>query len=132
MNLKGITVISTVADAHYGGGEVPDMVTHPKTGEEIGKTEYKRLDGWRGYWEVRAMPGWRNVGGGCHCGDSPDVPSGTSTKECEAEVSGLAKEHGEVVVVLCGGSNVCALQYDVLARETKTTKKGKQRRSDPS
>ena len=116
LDIEGVTVVADVANAHYGGGDVPDEVCHPDTGEVMGKTRYKRLDGWRGYWEVDAMPGWRKVGDGCHCGSYSDAPHGTSTAECEAELRELAKKYGEIVLVLCGGSNVFAMQYDVLAR----------------
>ncbi len=117
MNIEGVTVIPDVAEAHYGGGDVPDVVVHPETDEPIGKPSYKRTDAWRGYWEVQAMPGWKKVGEGCHCGSYPDAPSGTSTRECEAELRELVEEHGEIVLVLCGGSNVFAMQYDVFARD---------------
>jgi hypothetical protein len=117
MNLpENVTVISDVADSHYGGEDVPDVVLHPETEEEIAKTRYHRTDGWRGYWETDALPGWKRVGEGCHCGGYSDAPSGTSTKEVVAEIEKLAEEHEEIVLILCGGSNVFAMQYDVYAR----------------
>ena len=114
--MDGVTVVSTVSDAHFGGEDVPDEVEHPETGEVIGRTRYHQTDGWRGYWVVDAADGWKKVGEGCNCGDWDDTPPGTSNAECEAQVRALADEHGEVVVVTCGGSNLFAMQYDVFSR----------------
>jgi predicted SpoU family rRNA methylase len=114
--IEGITICTTVSDAHYGGEEVPDVVLHPETEEEMAKTVYKRTDAWRGYWEVEPLAGWKKVGEGTACGGWNDAPSGTSNREVEAKLKELVKEHREIVMVTCGGSNVFAMQYDVLAR----------------
>lgn len=116
MNITGVIVIPDVANAHYGGEDVPDTVEHPDTGETVAVIGYHRTDGWRGFYEAEPADGWRKVGEGCNCGGWDDTPPGTSNNECEAQIRELADEHGEVVVVVCGGSNVFALQYDVLAR----------------
>lgn len=116
MFAPNVTVISDVADAHFGGGEVPAEVVLKETGEVIAKTNYHRTDGWRGYWEVVPVEGWQKIGEGCNCGDWDDAPHGTSNAECEAQIVELANANEEVVVVLCGGSNVFAMQYDVLGR----------------
>jgi hypothetical protein len=119
VKIDGVTVISEVADAHYGGEDVPDEVTHPETGEVVATTRYHSTDAWRGYWEVDPAEGWKKVGEGCNCGDWGDTPPGTSNAECEAQIRELVAEHGEVTVVLCGGSNLFALQFDCLARKKK-------------
>lgn len=114
--IAGVTVIADVANAHYAGDEVPEQVVHPETGETVARVGYHSTDAWRGYYEAEPVEGWVKVGGGCNCGDWGDTPPGRSNAECEAEIEALAARHGEVVVVLCGGSNVFAMQYDVLAR----------------
>lgn len=116
--IEGATVISDIADAHYGDGDMPDVIEHPDTGESIATVSYHKTDAWRGYWEADPVEGWRKVGSGCNCGDWGDTPPGTSNDECEAQISGLVDEFGDVVVLLCGGSNVFAMQYDVLARSS--------------
>lgn len=116
MNIENVTVIAEVADAHYGGEDVPEAVTHPETGEVVGKPVYRSTDAWRGYWEIEPADGWEKIGGGVNCGYWDDTPPGTSTAECEAEIRALAADHEDVLVVLGGGSNVFAMQYDVLAR----------------
>lgn len=115
--MAGVTVIGDVAEAHYGGEDVPETVSHPETGEEIARVEYVQTDGWRGYYEAKPADGWRKVGEGVNCGSWSDTPPGTSNEECEAQIAALAEEYGDVVVVLGGGSNVFAMQYDVLARQ---------------
>jgi hypothetical protein len=116
VNIDGVTVIADVANAHYAGDDVPETVEHPDTGETVAHIGYHSTDAWRGYYEAQAAPGWKVVDGGCNCGDWDDAPPGTSNAECEAQIRALAEEHGEIVVVICGGSNVFAVQYDVLAR----------------
>lgn len=111
-----IIVINDVAEAHYGGDETPEEVTHPETGEVIATIAWHSSDAWRGYNEATPVDGWVKVGEGCNCGSWEDTPPGTSDSECEAQIRELAEKHGEVYVVLCGGSNVMAMQYDVLAR----------------
>jgi hypothetical protein len=113
---NGVTVIPDVANAHYAGEDVPDEVYHPETGEHVAHVGYHHTDGWRGYYEAEPVDGWRKVGEGVNCGSWDDTPPGTSDEECQRQVEELAEEYGEVVLVLCGGSNVFALQYDVLAR----------------
>jgi hypothetical protein len=111
-----VTVIGTVAEAHYSGEDVPSEVTHPDTGETIATIGWHASDGWRGWYESTPVDGWEKVGEGANCGAWEDTPPGTSNDEVEAYVNGLAETHDEVVVVVCGGSNVFAAQFDVLAR----------------
>jgi hypothetical protein len=115
--MNGVTVIPDVANAHYGCEEVPEQVEHPDTGETIATIAWHSSDAWRGWYEATPVDGWEKVGEGCNCGSWDDTPPGTSDAECQAEIEKLAAEHGEVVLVLCGGSNVMAMQYDVLARK---------------
>lgn len=114
--IEGVTVIPDVANAHYGGEEVPEQVEHPETGEVIATIGYVRTDGWRGYLEATPVDGWQKVGDGCACGGWDDAPPGTSDREVYADLEKYAEEYGEIVVILCGGSNVFAMQFDVLAR----------------
>jgi len=117
MLMQGVTVVNDVAEAHYGGSEdVPERVSHPDTGEVIATVAWESSGGYRGWYTATPVDGWVKVGEGCNCGSWDDAPPGTSDEECAAEVEALAAEHGEVVLVLCGGSNVFAMQYDVLAR----------------
>jgi hypothetical protein len=112
-----VTVVSNVLDAHFSGEDMPEIVYHPETGEEIGRTTYVRTDAWRGYWEVIASDGWVKVGEGANCGSWEDTPTGTSNAEVEAKIEALAEKHGEVIVVLAGTSNVFSVGYDVFARD---------------
>lgn len=111
-----VIYIPDVANAHYNSEEVPEFVLSPVTGDIIAKTNYHSSDAWRGWWEVEPVEGWRKVGDGCNVGDWPDAPSGCSDRECKEEINQFAEQYGEVYVVLCGGSNVMAMQYEVLAR----------------
>jgi len=115
--MQGVTVISDVASAHYNGGHVPTYV-RDATGERIARTRYVHTDAWRGYWTVEPVKchHWRKVGDGCNCGTWEDAPPGTSDAECQEHLAELVAEYGEVVVVLCGGSNLFAMPYDVLAK----------------
>ena len=115
---SGITVIPDVANAHYGCEDVPEEIFHPETGEKVATIAWHDSGGYRGWYEATPVEGWVKVGDGCNCGSWEDTPPGTSDAECQAEVEALAEKHGEVVLVLCGGSNVMAMQYDVLARKT--------------
>lgn len=115
--MEGLTVIPDIANAYYSGEEIPEIVVHPDTEEEIGRVGYVHTDAWRGYNEVTPLEGWLKVGEGCNCGDWGDTPPGTSNDECEAQINELIAEYSEVVLILCGGSNVFAMQYDVLARK---------------
>jgi hypothetical protein len=114
--MEGVTVVADVANAHFGGEDVPEVIEHPDTSEEIARISWHSTDAWRGYYEAEPLDGWAKVGDGCNCGDWDDAPPGTSNDECEAQLRELAEKHGEVVVVVCGGSNLFAMQYDVLAR----------------
>jgi hypothetical protein len=114
--MPGVLVASDAIDAHYNGEDAPEFVLHPETGEAIASVGWHSIDAWRGYFEAEPLPGWNKVGEGCNCGDWDDTPPGTSNSECEAQIRELADEYDEVIVVLCGGSNVFAMQYDVLAR----------------
>lgn len=113
-----VTVCTDVSDAHFSGEEVPDVVCHPQTGEEMCTTRYVSLDGWgRGYWTVDPLPGWQKVGEGCNVGDWDDAPPGMSDTESKNAINQMGEKYGEVVLVTCGGSNLFAMQYDVLARK---------------
>lgn len=114
--LEGVTVIPDVVNAFYSSVDVPETVEHPETGETVATIAWHSTDAWRGYYEATPVDGWKKVGEGCNCGDWDDTPPGTSNAECEAEIRELVAEHGNVVLVLCGGSNVFAMQYDILAR----------------
>ena len=113
-----ITVIPDVANAHYAGEDVPDTIEHPETGEVIANMRYVSTDAWRGYWEAVPADGWKTVGDGANTGNWEDSPPGTSNDEVEAHINKLADEHGRVVVIVGGTSNVFSLSYDVLARES--------------
>lgn len=111
-----ITVIADVANAHASGDETPDEVFHPETGELVATIGWVSTDAWRGYLEATPAAGWKRVGEGTNCGGWGDTPPGTSNEECEAQINVLAEEHGHVVVIPGGSSNVFSLPYDVLAR----------------
>jgi hypothetical protein len=117
MMKNGITVILEAAEAHWSGEDVPEIVTHPETGERVATMGYVSTDAWRGYWEATAADGWTKVGEGTNCGAWEDTPPGTSNDEVESEIDALQREHGEIVVVLGGSSNVFSQPYDVFARE---------------
>jgi hypothetical protein len=113
---QGITVIADVANAHYAGEEVPETIEHPDTGEVVATMQYVSTDAWRGYWDAVPAEGWLKVGDGANCGSWEDTPPGTSDEETEVYIRGLAAEHGDVVVIVGGSSNVFSMTYDVLAR----------------
>lgn len=115
--MSGITVINEVAEAHYGGGDVPEFVTHPETGETVARMEWHSTDAWRGFYDAIPADGWKKVGEGANCGDWEDTPPGTSNDEVRQQIDKLAEQYGDVVVVLGGSSNVFSLTFDVLARE---------------
>lgn len=116
LEIDGVTIVADIADAHFSGEEVPETVEHPETGETIARIGWHRTDAWRGYHEATPADGWRVVGQGTSCGSWDDAPTGTSDAEVLEQLRRLADEHGEIVVVLCGTSNVFSLGFDVLAR----------------
>ena len=116
VNNDQITVIAEFANAHAAGEEHPGFITHPETGERIAEMRWVSTDAWRGYWDAVPADGWKKVGEGTNTGSWSDSPRGTSNDEVEAEINLLAEEHGQVVVIVGGSSNVFSMPYDVLAR----------------
>lgn len=116
LTIAGMTVIADVPNAFYGEDDVPETVEHPDTGETVAHIGWHRTDAWRGYYEATAADGWTKIGDGCSCGSWGDAPSGTSDDEVEAQLRALAEEHGDIVVVLGGSSNLFSMPFDVFAR----------------
>lgn len=120
MLTDNVAVITSVIDARNEGEDVPDVVQHPYTNEDVATIDWHDSGGYRGWYEATPVQGWKKVGDGSNCGDWGDTPPGTSNAECEAQIEELAKQYEDIVVVLGGGSNVFCVQYDVLAREVVT------------
>ena len=89
MDIDGVTIVADVANAHYGGEEVPEVVLHPETGEEIASIGYVALDGWREATGVYGEEGaLRSVA------DITDEGSLAKVREYKKAMKAAAKEAG--------------------------------------
>lgn len=107
---------TTAIEAVNNGQDIPDAFYH-KT-KLIATSRWKSTDGWRGYTEIVAEPGWRVLDSSWTTGDWGDAISVIYGLDAtEAKLKALEAEHGDIWVIYTPTSNVFSTGVDVLIRD---------------
>lgn len=112
---------TTAIEAVNAGRDTPDAFYH-KT-KLIATSRWKSTDGWRGYTEIIAEPGWRVLDSNWMTDDWGDaIAAEHGETPTEARLERLEREHGEIWVIYTPTSNVFSTGIDVLIRDPETAK----------
>jgi hypothetical protein len=109
---------TTAIDAVNEGRDMPDAFYHKTL--LIATSKYRALDGWRGYHEIIAEPGFKLLDSSWLTGDWDDAPDGHASADVETQIANLEAKHGEIWVIFTPTSNVFSTSYDVLIRDPET------------
>lgn len=107
---------TTAIEAVNNGTDVPDAFYHKST--LIATSKYVATDGWRGYNEITAQPGFKLLDSNWVTGDwGDDVALEHGETPTEARLAKLEAEHGALYVIYTPTSNVFSTSIDVLVRD---------------
>lgn len=111
--------LTNAIDNANGDNYAPSDAFYHKT-LLIARSEYRAIDGWRGYREIIPEPGFKSLDSDWLTGDWDDAPDGHASSTVEQKLEQLEREHGEIWVIYTPTSNVFSTSYDVLVRDEST------------